>query len=154
MTTHRARQQRSSRARAGSRPQCPLLAQSRHCQRAERCPLLGVNRTLAGCGLNAPNDPRRKSRAAIFSANHAPTLSCSHKETASFFGLKDFWLSLASDNYSTLSSLQTTWLSRRSTVFRSIWRHLPFSLSNFLQAWALIEAAFDFEPMRCSRQQT
>jgi len=50
----------------------------------------------------------------------SPTLLCSHKETANFFGLKDFWLSLASDNHSTLFSLRTTWPSRRSTVFESI----------------------------------
>src|SRR5262249_21004261 len=83
----------------------------------------------------APNKPK-------------PILSYNHKETASFFDLKDFLLSLASDNHSTASSFQPTWPSRRSTAFVFISRHLPFSLSTFPQAWVPVEAALDFEPTR------
>jgi len=40
-------------------PRCLLLAQSGHCHRAERCPLLGVKRTLAGHVSMSAFDPKR-----------------------------------------------------------------------------------------------
>jgi hypothetical protein len=120
-----------------------LLVQSGHGDRTQRCPLSGGKRKSIGrCkpGLSKNGPPHSSTDQIILSYNR--------KETASFFDLKDFWLSLASDNHSTASSFQSTWPSRRSTASASISRHLPFSLSTFPQAWVLVEAAFDFEPTK------
>jgi hypothetical protein len=38
---------------------CPLLAQSRHAQCADECPLLGVKRTWRGLVSMSANDPKR-----------------------------------------------------------------------------------------------
>jgi hypothetical protein len=41
---------------------CPVLAQSRHCRPAERCPLLGVKRTWRFQSVMSAFDPKRTSR--------------------------------------------------------------------------------------------
>ena len=44
-------------------PECPLMAQSGHCHRAERCLLSGVNQTLQIRPVISAYDPKRISAA-------------------------------------------------------------------------------------------
>src|SRR5262249_55771621 len=51
---------RSGYCRRGDKPQCPLLAQSGHHDRAEPCPLLGVKRTSIELSAMSASDPKQK----------------------------------------------------------------------------------------------
>jgi len=64
-------------ARCSYEAECPLLAQSRHPDTLNECPLLGVKRTSRGQALMSAFDPKR-TFFVLMDTPSPPAVNCEH----------------------------------------------------------------------------